>query len=131
LKLLDPVTWISVFPCLAAGVMASGAMQPTVHDYLLLFALFIMYGPLGTGFSPSVNDYYDLALDRGKRAHPSYSFGTNLRKGGCLELGHCARYSCYAGHMARHAHRRAARRDFYRISFFGTDYRLQSIPLLP
>ncbi len=64
LELLDPVTWISVFPCLAAGVMASGAMQPTVHDYLLLFALFIIYGPLGTGFSQSVNDYYDLELDR-------------------------------------------------------------------
>jgi bacteriochlorophyll c synthase len=64
LELLDPVTWISVFPCLAGGVMASGAMQPNVHDYLLLFALFILYGPLGTGFSQSVNDYYDLELDR-------------------------------------------------------------------
>ena len=64
LELLDPVTWISVFPCLAGGVMASGAMQPTVHDYLLLFALFLLYGPLGTGFSQSVNDYYDLELDR-------------------------------------------------------------------
>lgn len=64
LELLDPVTWISVFPCLAGGVMASGAMQPTVHDYLLLLALFILYGPLGTGFSQSVNDYYDLELDR-------------------------------------------------------------------
>ncbi|MGC8775525.1 MAG: UbiA family prenyltransferase [Chlorobaculum sp.] len=64
LELLDPVTWISVFPCLAGGVMASGAMQPTVHDYLLLAALFLLYGPLGTGFSQSVNDYYDLELDR-------------------------------------------------------------------
>ncbi|ACF10671.1 UbiA prenyltransferase [Chlorobaculum parvum NCIB 8327] len=64
LELLDPVTWISVFPCLAGGVMASGSMQPTVHDYLLLAALFLLYGPLGTGFSQSVNDYYDLELDR-------------------------------------------------------------------
>ena len=64
LELLDPVTWISVFPCLAGGAMASGAMQPSVHDYLLLFALFVLYGPLGTGFSQSVNDYYDLDLDR-------------------------------------------------------------------
>lgn len=64
LEILDPVTWISVFPCLAGGVMASGAMQPTVHDYLLLAALFFLYGPLGTGFSQSVNDYYDLELDR-------------------------------------------------------------------
>ena len=64
LELLDPVTWISVFPCLAGGVMASGAMQPTVHDYLLLLAIFLMFGPLGTGFSQSVNDYFDLELDR-------------------------------------------------------------------
>jgi bacteriochlorophyll c synthase len=63
IEILDPVTWISVYPCLAGGVMASGAMQPTVHDYLMLFALFMIYGPLGTGFSQSVNDYYDLELD--------------------------------------------------------------------
>lgn len=64
LELLDPVTWISVFPCLAAGVMSSGAMRGTVHDYFLLFAIFLMFGPLGTGFSQSVNDCFDLELDR-------------------------------------------------------------------
>jgi len=64
LELLDPVTWISVFPCLAGGVMASGAMKGTLHDYLLLFAIFLMFGPLGTGFSQSVNDCFDLELDR-------------------------------------------------------------------
>lgn len=64
IELLDPVTWISVFPCLAGGVMASGNMQSTLYDYVLLFALFLIYGPLGTGFSQSVNDYYDLELDR-------------------------------------------------------------------
>ena len=64
LELLDPVTWISVSPCLAAGVMSSGAMKGTVHDYLLLLAIFLMFGPLGTGFSQSVNDCFDLELDR-------------------------------------------------------------------
>jgi bacteriochlorophyll c synthase len=63
IEILDPVTWISVYPCLAGGVMASGAMQGTLHDYLMLFALFMIYGPIGTGFSQSVNDYYDLELD--------------------------------------------------------------------
>ena len=38
IEILDPVTWISVFPCLAGGAMASGAMQPNLHDYLLLFS---------------------------------------------------------------------------------------------
>ncbi|TLU87677.1 MAG: bacteriochlorophyll c synthase [Chlorobium sp.] len=64
LELLDPVTWISVFPCLAGGVMASGAMKGTAHDYLLLLAVFLMFGPMGTGFSQSVNDCFDLELDR-------------------------------------------------------------------
>ena len=64
LELLDPVTWISAFPCLAGGVMASGAMQSSTHDYLLLFALFVIWGPLGIGFSQSINDYFDLELDR-------------------------------------------------------------------
>ena len=63
-ELLDPVTWISAFPCLAGGVMASGAMQSSTHDYLLLFALFVIWGPLGIGFSQSINDYFDLELDR-------------------------------------------------------------------
>lgn len=63
IEILDPVTWISVYPCLAGGAMASGAMQSNPHDYLMLFALFLIYGPLGTGFSQSVNDYYDLELD--------------------------------------------------------------------
>ena len=64
LEILDPVTWISVFPPLAGGVMASGAMQPTLHDYLLLLGIFLMFGPLGTGFSQTINDYYDLELDK-------------------------------------------------------------------
>ncbi|HCD36628.1 bacteriochlorophyll c synthase [Chlorobium phaeovibrioides] len=63
LELLDPVTWISVFPGLACGAMASGSMQATPHDFLILLAVFLMYGPLGTGFSQSVNDYFDLELD--------------------------------------------------------------------
>jgi bacteriochlorophyll c synthase len=64
LELLDPVTWLSVFPCITAGVMSSGAMKGTLHDYLLLLAIFLMFGPLGTGFSQSVNDCFDLELDR-------------------------------------------------------------------
>ncbi|AOS84562.1 bacteriochlorophyll c synthase [Chlorobaculum limnaeum] len=64
LEILDPVTWISVFPCLAGGVMASGSMRPTLHDYLLLLSIFLMFGPLGTGFSQSINDLFDLELDR-------------------------------------------------------------------
>ena len=64
IEILDPVTWISVFPCLAGGVMASGAMQPALHDYFLLLSIFLMFGPLGLGFSQSINDLCDLELDK-------------------------------------------------------------------
>lgn len=64
LELLDPVTWISIFPIAAAGAMCAGSMQPTLHDYFILFLFFLMFGPLGTGFSQAINDYYDLELDR-------------------------------------------------------------------
>ncbi|TCD47818.1 (bacterio)chlorophyll synthase [Chlorobium sp. N1] len=64
IELLDPVTWISVFPSLAAGAMASGQMHATPHDFFILLLLFLMFGPLGTGFSQAINDYYDLELDR-------------------------------------------------------------------
>ena len=64
IEILDPVTWISVFPSVAVGAMASGAMQPTFHDFFILFLAFVMFGPLGTGFSQSINDYFDLELDR-------------------------------------------------------------------
>jgi bacteriochlorophyll c synthase len=64
IELLDPVTWISVFPSIAVGAMASGQMQPTGHDYVVLLLMFLMFGPLGTGFSQAINDYYDLELDR-------------------------------------------------------------------
>ena len=42
IEILDPVTWISVYPCLAGGVMASGSMHSTVHAYLMPFALFMI-----------------------------------------------------------------------------------------
>ena len=84
LELLDPVTWISVTPCLAGGVMASGAMQGTLHDYLLLLLLFLMFGPLGTGFSQSVNDCFDLELDRANEPTRPIPSGRLTEKEGLL-----------------------------------------------
>ncbi len=52
------------FPVLLQESWLQEPCSGTVHDYLLLLAIFLMFGPLGTGFSQSVNDCFDLELDR-------------------------------------------------------------------
>ncbi|NTW50497.1 MAG: UbiA family prenyltransferase [Chlorobiales bacterium] len=64
LEILDPVTWISALQGLLCGAIASGAMELTWQHIGLLIGLIVLYGPLGTGFSQSVNDYYDRFLDK-------------------------------------------------------------------
>ena len=64
IELLDPVTWISAVQGIACGAIASGAMELNWYHFLLLGLLIVLYGPLGTGFSQSVNDYYDRFLDK-------------------------------------------------------------------
>ena len=67
IELADPVTWISPSLVCFCGVIASGPLfgfnfgDPRHWALALLRAL--MTGPLGTGFSQSINDYYDRELD--------------------------------------------------------------------
>lgn len=64
LELLDPITWVGVLQGIVCGAIASGKMNFTI-EHLGQFALLaLLFGPLGTGFSQSVNDYYDRDLDR-------------------------------------------------------------------
>lgn len=66
-ELADPVTWISPSIVTLCGALASGVAvgfqwtNPQHWALALLGAL--MTGPLGTGFSQSINDYYDRELD--------------------------------------------------------------------
>jgi len=64
IELLDPVTWISAVQGLLCGAIASGEMQLSIEHVGLLFTLIVLYGPLGTGFSQSINDYFDRFLDK-------------------------------------------------------------------
>jgi len=64
IELLDPVTWISAVQGIACGAIASGQMELSWYHFMLLGLLVLLYGPLGTGFSQSVNDYYDRFLDK-------------------------------------------------------------------
>jgi chlorophyll synthase/bacteriochlorophyll c synthase len=67
IDLADPVTWISPAIVCICGAIASGWAggfqweNPRHWALVLLGAL--MAGPLGTGFSQSINDYYDRDLD--------------------------------------------------------------------
>jgi chlorophyll synthase/bacteriochlorophyll c synthase len=67
IDLADPVTWISPSIVCLCGAIASGHAagfqweNPRHWGLALLGAL--MTGPLGTGFSQSINDYYDRELD--------------------------------------------------------------------
>lgn len=67
IELADPVTWISPSIVCFCGAIASGPVtgfrfdNPQHWGLALLAAL--MTGPLGTGFSQSINDYYDRELD--------------------------------------------------------------------
>lgn len=65
IKLTDPVTWISPALMCVCGAIASGQyFHPTNPGDLMLVVLgAIMMGPLATGFSQSINDYYDRELD--------------------------------------------------------------------
>ncbi|PDW01265.1 (bacterio)chlorophyll synthase [Candidatus Chloroploca asiatica] len=67
IDLADPVTWISPSIVTICGALASGPLigfqwtNPQHWALVMLGAL--MTGPLGTGFSQSINDYYDRHLD--------------------------------------------------------------------
>jgi len=64
IELLDPITWVGVLQGIVCGAIASGQMKFTIAHLGEFALLALLFGPLGTGFSQSVNDYYDRDLDR-------------------------------------------------------------------
>jgi bacteriochlorophyll/chlorophyll synthetase len=65
LQLLDPVTWLGPWQCFCCGVLATGLRlaELTWQDGLKFFLACGLIGPLLTGFSQSINDYFDRHLD--------------------------------------------------------------------
>jgi len=64
IELLDPITWVGVLQGIICGAIASGKMTFTAEHLGFLALLALLFGPLGTGFSQSVNDYFDRDLDK-------------------------------------------------------------------
>lgn len=67
-RLADPVTWFSPLLMCVCGALSAGVGEPGFNPYnlydLWLLALgMVMAGPLGTGFSQSINDFFDRDLD--------------------------------------------------------------------
>ncbi|NTV65047.1 MAG: UbiA family prenyltransferase [Oscillochloris sp.] len=67
IELADPITWISPAMICVCGALASGKATgfqwTSGHDWGLALLGALMIGPLGTGFSQSINDYYDREID--------------------------------------------------------------------
>ncbi len=67
IDLADPVTWISPSIVTLCGAIASGQavgfQWTSGRDWALALLGALMCGPLGTGFSQSINDYYDREID--------------------------------------------------------------------
>ena len=67
-ELADPVTWITPITMVICGAIATGRGDPGFHvaslrDLFLATMAALMCGPFGTGFSQSINDYFDRDLD--------------------------------------------------------------------
>lgn len=68
IKLADPITWVSPLLMCVCGALAAGQGYPGFHstnlaDLWQLALGMLMIGPLATGFSQSINDYFDRDLD--------------------------------------------------------------------
>lgn len=68
IELSDPITWVAPITMVFCGALASSpqtnGFQATNLMHLLLTVLAaLMCGPFATGFSQSINDYYDRELD--------------------------------------------------------------------
>lgn len=67
IELADPVTWISPAIVTLFGALASGQgigfQWTSGRDWAMAMLGALMCGPLGTGFSQSINDYFDRDID--------------------------------------------------------------------
>ena len=63
LQLMKPVTWIPLIWGVICGAAASGNYQWRLDHVLAAFACMLMSGPLLTGYTQTINDYYDREID--------------------------------------------------------------------
>lgn len=63
LQLMKPITWIPLMWGVICGAASSGQFTWTVEHVLMSFTCMFMSGPLLTGYTQTINDYYDREID--------------------------------------------------------------------
>ena len=63
LQLMKPITWIPLLWGVICGAAASGNYHWNISNILASIACMVMSGPLLTGYTQTINDYYDREID--------------------------------------------------------------------
>ncbi len=63
LQLMKPVTWIPLMWGVLCGAASSGQFTWTFENVAVSLACMLMSGPLLTGYTQTINDYYDREID--------------------------------------------------------------------
>ncbi|MGB7248861.1 MAG: chlorophyll synthase ChlG [Phormidesmis sp.] len=63
LQLMKAITWIPLIWGVVCGAASSGKFTWSIENVLISAACMLMSGPLLTGYTQTINDYYDRDLD--------------------------------------------------------------------
>lgn len=63
LQLMKPITWIPLIWGVVCGAASSGNFRWTLESVLISAACMLMSGPLLTGYTQTLNDFYDRDID--------------------------------------------------------------------
>ncbi|GAB4359336.1 MAG: chlorophyll synthase ChlG [Cyanophyceae cyanobacterium] len=63
LQLMKPITWIPLIWGVVCGAASSGHFDWTLENVLKSAACMLLSGPLLTGYTQTINDYYDREID--------------------------------------------------------------------
>ncbi|MEI6428663.1 MAG: chlorophyll synthase ChlG [Pseudanabaena sp. ELA607] len=63
LQLMKPITWIPLMWGVICGAASSGAYVWSVESFLKAMLCMLMSGPLLTGYTQTINDFYDREID--------------------------------------------------------------------
>jgi chlorophyll synthase len=63
LQLMKPITWIPLIWGVVCGAASSGNFTWTLENVLIAAACMLLSGPLMTGYTQTLNDFYDREID--------------------------------------------------------------------
>ena len=63
LQLMKPITWIPLMWGVICGAASSGGYTWTLENVLIAAACMLLSGPIMTGYTQIMNDYYDREID--------------------------------------------------------------------